>query len=161
MIGVIYLGNNPETQERLKYIPGRLVQFATNYKEAANMCSPHVLNEHFIMFFEQSVQTEDVTAITYIKKKYKSVYIILLTHQLTQDDKKSYQKCGINDTMDVNASITEINKKIQFIADVKASYLAFQDSPLEASFRHRCFIIGHYHSLSSIHHNGDCYPLGE
>ena len=45
MIGVIYLGNNPETQERLKYIPGRLVQFATNYKEAANMCSPHVLNQ--------------------------------------------------------------------------------------------------------------------
>ena len=26
MIGVIYLGNNPETQERLKYIPGRLVR---------------------------------------------------------------------------------------------------------------------------------------
>ncbi len=117
MIGVIYLGNNPETQERLKYIPGRLVQFATNYKEAANMCSPHVLNEHFIMFFEQSVQAEDVTAITYIKKKYKNVYIILLTHQLTQDDRKNYQKCGINDTMDVDASITEINKKIQFIAD--------------------------------------------
>ena len=72
MIGVIYLGNNPETQERLKYIPGRMVQFATNYKEAANMCSPHILNEHFILFCEQSVQTEDVTAITYIKKKYKN-----------------------------------------------------------------------------------------
>ena len=33
MIGIVYLGNNPETQERLRYIPGRLVQFATNYKE--------------------------------------------------------------------------------------------------------------------------------
>ena len=79
------------------------------------------------MFFEQSVQAEDVTAITYIKKKYKSVYIILLTHQLTQDDKKSYQKCGINDTMDVNASITEINKKIQFIADREG--MLFDDAP--------------------------------
>ena len=69
MIGVTYLGNNPETQERLKYIPGRLVQFATNYKEAANMCSPHVQNEHFILFFEQSVQAEDVTAITYLNKE--------------------------------------------------------------------------------------------
>ena len=127
MIGVIYLGNDPETQERLKYIPGRLVQFATNYKEAANMCSPHVLNEHFIMFYEQSVQAEDVTAITYIKKKCKNVYIILLTHQLTLDDRKKYQKCGINDTLDVNASITEINKKIQFIADREG--MLFDDAP--------------------------------
>ena len=127
MIGVIYLGNDPETQERLKYIPGRLVQFATNYKEAANMCSPHVLNEHFIMFYEQNVQAEDVTAITYIKKKCKNVYIILLTHQLTLDERKKYQKCGINDTLDVNASITEINKKIQFIADREG--MLFDDAP--------------------------------
>lgn len=127
MIGVIYLGNNPETQERLKYIPGRLVQFATNYKEAANMCSPHVLNEHFIMFYEQNVQAEDVTAITYIKKKCRNVYIILLTHQLSIDDRKKYQKCGINDTLDVNASITEINKKIQFIADREG--MLFDDAP--------------------------------
>ena len=127
MIGVIYLGNNPETQERLKYIPGRMVQFATNYKEAANMCSPHILNEHFILFCEQSVQTEDVTAITYIKKKYKNVYIILLTHQLTTDDRKIYQKCGINDTLEANATITEINKKIQFIADREG--MLFDDAP--------------------------------
>ena len=127
MIGVIYLGNDPETQERLKYIPGRLVQFAANYKEAANMCSPHVLNEHFIMFYEQNVQAEDVTAITYIKMKCKNVYIILLTHQLTLDDRKKYQKCGINDTLDVNASITEINKKIQFIADREG--MLFDDAP--------------------------------
>ena len=127
MLGVIYLGNNPETQERLKYIPGRLVQFAANYKEAANMCSPHVLNEHFIMFYEQNVQAEDVTAITYIKKKCKNVYIILLTHQLSIDDRKKYQKCGINDTLDVNASITEINKKIQFIADREG--MLFDDAP--------------------------------
>ena len=127
MIGVIYLGNNPETQERLKYIPGRLVQFATNYKDAANMCSPHVLNEHFILFFEQSVQAEDVTAITYLKKKLKNVYIILLTHQLEQEDRKNYQKCGINDTLDANASITEMNKKIQFIADREG--MLFDDAP--------------------------------
>ncbi|MCI6119623.1 MAG: sugar transferase [Prevotella sp.] len=29
----------------------------------------------------------------------------------------TYQKCGINDTLDKNASITEINRKIQFISD--------------------------------------------
>ena len=117
MIGIVYLGNNPETQERLKYIPGRLVQFTTNYKDAASACAPHVRNEHVIMFYEQTVQAEDITAITYIKKKCKNVYIILLTHDLTLDDRKMYQKCGINDTIDSKSSITELNKKIQFISD--------------------------------------------
>lgn len=117
MIGVVYLGSNAEAQERLRYIPGRLVQYAKNYKEAAAACSTHVRNEHFILFYEQTVQAEDITAITYLKKKNKSIYIILLTHDLTKDDRKQYQKCGINDTCDVNASITELNKKITFIAD--------------------------------------------
>ena len=127
MIGIVYLGNNSETQERLKYIPGRLVQFATNYKDAAAACAPHVRNEHFILFYEQSVQAEDITAITYIKKKCKNVYIILLTHQLTVDDRKMYQKCGINDTIDVNSSITELNKKITFISD--REMMLFDDAP--------------------------------
>lgn len=122
MIGVVYLGNNPETEERLKYIPGRLVQYTKNYKEAAAACSTHVSNEHFILFYEQTVQAEDVSAITYLKKKNKSIYIILLTHALTTEDRKQYQKCGINDTLEAGASITEFNKKISFIADREASF---------------------------------------
>ena len=117
MIGVIYLGSNTETQERLKYIPGRLVQFTENYKNAASACVPHVRNEHFIVFFEQNERNEDVTAITYIRKKSKNAYIILLTRDLSKEDRQIYQKCGINDTIALNASVTELNKKIQFIAD--------------------------------------------
>ena len=45
MIGVIYLGNNPETQERLKYIPGRLVQFATKHVLAS--CSKRAF--HYVL----------------------------------------------------------------------------------------------------------------
>ena len=126
MLGVVYLGNNPETEERLKYIPGRLVQYTKNYKEAAAACSTHVRNEHFIVFFEQSVQTEDITAITYLKKRNKSIYLILLTHELTQEDRKQYQKCGINDTISSGSSITDLNKKITFIADREA--ILFDDA---------------------------------
>lgn len=117
MIGVVYLGTNLETEERLKYIPGRLVQFTKNYREAASLCVPHVRNEHFILFFEQSVRNEDITAITYIRKKNKNIYIILLTHELTKEDRTVYQKCGINDTISISASVTELNRKIQFISD--------------------------------------------
>ena len=127
MIGVIYLGTNTETQERLKYIPGRLVQFTENYKNAASACVPHVRNEHFIVFFEQNERAEDVTAITYIRKKSKNAYIILLTRNLSDEDRKIYQKCGINDTISANASITELNKKIQFISDREG--MMFDDAP--------------------------------
>ncbi len=117
MIGVVYLGNNPQTEERLKYLPGRQVKFMKNYKEAASACIPHVRNEHFILFYEKNVRTEDITAITYLHKNCKNIYIILLTDQLSEEDRKTYQKCGINDTLDINASVTELNKKLQFITD--------------------------------------------
>ena len=117
MIGIVYLGTNSQTEERLKYIPGRLVQLTKNYKEAAALCAPHVRNEHFIVFYEKNVRTEDITAITYLRKKCANIYIILLTDSLTDEERQIYQKCGINDTLSVNASVTELNKKIQFISD--------------------------------------------
>ena len=117
MIGIVYLGNNPQTEDRLKYIPGRLVQLTKTYKDAASACAPHVRNEHFIVFFEKNVRTEDITAITYLRKKCKNIYIILLTDQLEDEERLLYQKCGINDTLSSSASVTEMNKKIQFISD--------------------------------------------
>ena len=117
MIGVIYLGDSQNTRERLKYVPGQLVRMTTTYKDAAKLCVPKVRNEHFILFFERNDPNTDVTAITYLKKKCPGVYVILLTDKMTDTERTSYQKCGINDTLDKNASVTELNKKIQFISD--------------------------------------------
>ena len=117
MIGVVYLGNNPKTQERLKYIPGQLVRMTTAYKDAAQICTPHVANEHFIVFFERNVRNEDITAITYLRKKCRNVYIILITDNMSREERDIYMKCGINDTIVRGATVTELNKKIQFISD--------------------------------------------
>jgi lipopolysaccharide/colanic/teichoic acid biosynthesis glycosyltransferase len=117
MIGVVYLGNNQQTEERLKYLPGRQVKMTRNYKDAAIACTSHLPSEHFIVFYEKSEHAEDVTAITYLHRNCKNIYVILLTNQLTGEDRKTYQQCGINDTLDINASVTELNKKVQFICD--------------------------------------------
>lgn len=117
MIGVVYLGNNPQTQSRLKYIPGQLVRMTNAYKDAAQICTAHVANEHFLVFFERSVRNEDITAITYLRKQCPNVYIVLITDKMTDEERKSYIKCGINDTIHSDASITELNKKIQFISE--------------------------------------------
>jgi len=117
MIGVVYLGNSPETEERLKYLPGKQVKTTRNYKEAAMACTSNLPNEHFIVFYEKNVRAEDQTAITYLRRNCKNIYIILLTDQLTDEERAIYQQCGINDTIDMRASVTDINKKLQFICD--------------------------------------------
>jgi lipopolysaccharide/colanic/teichoic acid biosynthesis glycosyltransferase len=87
------------------------------YKDAAQVCTPHVSNEHFIVFFERNVRSEDITAITYLRKKCRNVYIILLTDNMTKEERDVYMKCGVNDTINKDASVTALNKKIQFISD--------------------------------------------
>lgn len=117
MIGVVYLGDSPQSEERLKYLPGRQVKFTRSYLEAAEECNSHKTSDHFILFFEKGIQSEDVTTITYLRQHCKDLYIILLTSLLTPDERKAYQSCGINDTLDINASVTVLNKKLQFISD--------------------------------------------
>ncbi|MCR5678748.1 MAG: sugar transferase [Prevotella sp.] len=117
MIGVVYLGNNQQTEERLKYLPGRQVQFTKNYMEAAAACKAETHSEHHILFYEKNVQAEDVTALTYLKKNCQGLYIILLTDKIEGEERQQYQKCGINDTLDPKASVTDLNKKLQFICD--------------------------------------------
>ena len=116
MIGIIYLGKNPSTRDKLKYVPGQIVRMTSTYKDAAKLCVPRVKNEHFIVFFERGVRSEDITSIKYLKKKCPNLYLILLTDTLSDEERLTYQKCGINDTLNIDSSVTEINKKIQFIS---------------------------------------------
>ena len=117
MIGIIYLGNNPQTEERLRYLPGRQVIMTKSYKEAATVCSSSKGDEHFILFYEKGEKAEDITAITYLRKNNKDTYIILLTTKMEEEERKVYQQCGINDTIDAEASVTDINKKLMFICN--------------------------------------------
>ena len=117
MIGVVYLGNNPHTVERLTYLPGRQVKFTKSHFEAAEECKSHNSSDHFILFLEKGTESDDITAITYLKKVCSSIYIILLTDQLSPEERSAYQQSGINDTLDITSPVTVINKKLQFIED--------------------------------------------
>ncbi len=117
MIGVIYLGNNAQTEERMKYLPGRQVNLTKNYKETEALYNKRSGEDHFILFYEKGDLSQDITAITSIRLHCKDLYIILLTSAMNDEERKTYQKCGINDTLDMNVSVTELNKKLQFICD--------------------------------------------
>lgn len=117
MIGVVYLGNNPATQEKLKYIPGQLVRMASNYKDAATLCEKSARMQHYIFFLEKTNKTEDTVALNFIKKRCPHIYVILMTGQLTDEERKAYQEIGINDTINSKATIQELARKVQFIKD--------------------------------------------
>ena len=63
------------------------------------------------------MRSEDITALTYLRKKCPSIYVVLITDQMTDDERDVYIKCGVNDTIQRDASVTELNRKIQFISD--------------------------------------------
>lgn len=119
MIGIIFFGSDQKVQERLKYIPGYWVRVTSTYKETELACAPsqHGNEQRYIVFFEQTKLNEDITAITYLHKMCNNAYIILLTEELSAEDRNKYQQCGINDTISKHASVTELSKKIQFISD--------------------------------------------
>ena len=117
MVGVVYLGNNPQSEERLKYLPGKHLIFKKSYLEVADECNSHKLYDHYIIFFEKTTLEADTPAIIYLKKCCKNIYIILLTPRLSEEERKQYQQSGINDTLDIDASVTIINKKLQFVCD--------------------------------------------
>ena len=117
MIGIVYLGNNEQTQNLLKYIPGKMVKYTSTYKDAATVCTTTLKDEHFILFYERSVRNEDITAIKYIRKKCPNIYIILMTGPMKKEDRTMYQKCGIDDTMTSTSTIFDINNKVTFISD--------------------------------------------
>ena len=54
MVGVVYIGNNPQSEERLKYLPGKHVIFKKDYSEAASECNTRKLYDHYIIFLETS-----------------------------------------------------------------------------------------------------------
>lgn len=116
MLGVIYYGSDPRMEAHLKYIPGYTVKLTKKYKDVASVCNAKDAEEHYLVFMERKVLAEDITAITYIKKKCKNIYLILLTESLEEKDRTMYQEHGIDDTLQKEATITELNEKIQFIA---------------------------------------------
>lgn len=85
--------------------------------DTAEACKPRNGQVHYIVFVEKSVQAEDITAITYLRKNVKGVYIILLTNHLSGDERKLYQHCGINDTLEIDSSLEVLSNKIKFICE--------------------------------------------
>ena len=140
MINVFYLGSDEQMMVRLKYLPGQSVRFTTSYKDAAKWCKKQYKEDNAIILFEKKNLNEDITSITYLRKKCPAVYIILCTETLQENERVAYMRCGINDTLAKAASITDIHNKLNFISDREEQDSPFPHSRVETRFRHRFFL---------------------
>ena len=52
-----------------------------------------------VLFFEQSTTSEDIKNISFIRKKYPGLYMVLVTDAITQEEGTKYLKAGVNNTI--------------------------------------------------------------
>jgi len=131
MINVVFLGTNSALKDRLSLLPGITVLFAMNYKDVVRVCKQAVSStgsNNCVILYEKRSLNEDITAITYLRKKRPNGYLILMADIIDNSERSSYLSSGINDTLALNASISEIAQKLEFIRKKKEQLFANQTS---------------------------------
>lgn len=118
MINVVFLGNSTVLKDRLQLLPGTNVMFATGYKDVIRVCkqmSSTTGSNYNVVLYEKRSINEDITSITYLRKKLPMGYLILMADSIDDGERATYLSCGINDTLMTGASISEISQKLEFI----------------------------------------------
>ncbi|MBQ8867532.1 MAG: sugar transferase [Bacteroidaceae bacterium] len=131
MINVVFLGTTLALKDRLSLLSGTKVQFANNYKDVVRVCKQAVSatgSNCCVVLYEKHSLNEDITAITYLRKKLPSGYLILMADVIDDSERSSYLSSGINDTLMANASISDITQKLDFIRKKKDLLFANQAS---------------------------------
>ncbi len=113
MAKLIYYGRQSETFQRLQYLPGTTVLQALNYLDVEQFYNAD--NSSCIVLFERRTQIEDLTAISYLHLHTPKAYIILLTDELSENEREKYHKSGVNDTISANPSLEELYQKLVFV----------------------------------------------
>lgn len=113
MAKLIYYGRQSETFQRLQYLPGTTVLQALNYLDVEQFHNAD--SSSCIVLFERRTQIEDLTAISYLHLHTPKAYIILLTDELSENEREKYHKSGVNDTISANPSLEELYQKLVFV----------------------------------------------
>ena len=122
MINVVFLGTNLALKERLSLLPGTNILFAVNYKDVIRVCKQAASttgSDCCVILYEKRGLNEDVTAIAYLRKKRPNGYLILMADTIDDNERSYYLSSGINDTLAINASISDIAQKLEFIRKKK------------------------------------------
>lgn len=127
MVNILYFGTNRQLLDILTHIPGRQVTAFETEIETINLirsCAER--KEHVVVMMDKTNGKSDSAMIAKIKATVRDAYIILISGEMTSEERKEYLKSGINDTMGNDVSMLMIDKKLQFIIDRED--LLFEDN---------------------------------
>ena len=75
------------------------ILFPSSLNEAIEACNSTDKEHTPVLFYERISLSHDIPQITTLRKKRPRLYMILLTRELTEEERVMYLKSGINDTM--------------------------------------------------------------
>ena len=127
MVNILYFGTNRQLLDIITHIPGRQVTaFETEIETINFIRSCAERKEHVVVMMDKTNGKSDSAIIAKIKATVRDAYIILISGEMTSEERKEYLKSGINDTMGNDVSMLMIDKKLQFIIDRED--LLFEDN---------------------------------
>ena len=95
----VYIGKNNKTIELFSKLSiGVFCAVPTCQKAFSILDNIHEKYDA-VLFFEQSTTSEDIKNISYIRKKYPGLYMVLVINAITQEEGAKYLKAGVNNTI--------------------------------------------------------------
>ncbi|WP_148372746.1 sugar transferase [Bacteroides bouchesdurhonensis] len=95
----VYIGKNNKTIELFSKLSIGVFCAVSTCQKAFRILDNIHEKYDAVLFFEQSTTSEDIKNISFIRKKYPGLYMVLVTDAITQEEGTKYLKAGVNNTI--------------------------------------------------------------
>jgi len=112
---LVYVGVNNETINHYSKLSDGVFCATPNSAKASNLIDSIKSKDDIAVLFERQNIQKDLLDIAYLRKKYPSVYMVLVTSELTKEESLKYLKAGINNTITPQAQKESITDLYRFI----------------------------------------------
>lgn len=112
---LIYVGVSNETINHFSKLSDGVFCATPNSAKASNLIDSIKSKDDIAVLFERQNIQKDLLDIAYLRKKYPSVYMVLVTSELTKEESLKYLKAGINNTITPQAQKESITDLYRFI----------------------------------------------
>lgn len=112
---LVYVGVNNETINHFSKLSDGVFCATPNSAKASNLIDSIKSKDDIAVLFERQNIQKDLLDIAYLRKKYPSVYMVLVTSELTKEESLKYLKAGINNTIIPQAQKESITDLYRFI----------------------------------------------
>lgn len=114
MQNLIYIGRYERTIQNLaKAIRESFVAVPTLQK-AISLIDKIREKYDIIVLYEQTELSKDVKEIEFIRKRYPSIYIVLVFDSISKEEGKEYLKAGVNNTISISPTQESVNNLVEF-----------------------------------------------